>query len=143
MNYTFPVTRTTHPKQKPDPDHLHFGQDFSDHMFIMDYDEGQGWHDGRVVPYAPIAIDPASCVLHYAQMIFEGMKAYKTPEGNIRLFRPYENAARINRSGARMCIPPIDEDLFVAAIKAVVMADVDWVPDRPGHDRRYAIARLE
>ena len=116
MNYTFPVTRTTNPKQKPDPDHLHFGQDFSDHMFIMDYDEGQGWHDGRVIPYAPIAIDPASCVLHYAQMIFEGMKAYKTPDGKIRLFRPYENAARINRSGARMCIPPIDEDLFVSAI---------------------------
>ena len=132
MNYTFPVTRTTNPKQKPDPDHLHFGQDFSDHMFIMDYDEGQGWHDGRVIPYAPIAIDPASCVLHYAQMIFEGMKAYKTPDGKIRLFRPYENAARINRSGERMCIPPIDEDLFVSAIKAVVMADVDWVPDRPG-----------
>lgn len=130
--YTFPVTRTTSPKQKPDPDHLHFGQDFSDHMFIMDYDEGQGWHDGRIVPYAPIAIDPASCVLHYAQMIFEGMKAYKSPEGKILLFRAEENAARINRSADRMCIPHIDETLFIEAVKAAVLADKDWIPDRPG-----------
>ena len=75
--YKFPVTRTTHPKEKPDQKKLGFGKYFTDHMFMIDYDEGQGWHDGRIVPHEPIAIEPASCVLHYAQMMFEGMKAYK------------------------------------------------------------------
>lgn len=131
MNYEFPVTRTTHPKQKPDQDHLVFGQNFSDHMFVMDYDEGQGWHDGRIIPYGNIEIDPASCVLHYAQMMFEGMKAYKTADGHVQLFRPYMNAQRLNRTNERMCIPPMDEELFVAAVKATVIADLDWVPEKP------------
>ena len=131
MKYEFPVTRTQHPKQKPDPDNLVFGRDFSDHMFLMDYDEGQGWHDGRIVPYAKLEIDPASCVLHYAQMMFEGMKAYKTADGHVQLFRPYMNAKRLNRTNERMCIPQMDEELFVEAVKATVLTDVDWVPDRP------------
>lgn len=131
MNYEFPVTRTTHPKQKPDQDHLVFGQNFSDHMFVMDYDEGQGWHDGRIIPYGNIEIDPASCVLHYAQMMFEGMKAYKTADGHVQLFRPYMNAQRLNRTNERMCIPSMDEELFVAAVKATVIADLDWVPEKP------------
>ena len=117
MAYTFPITRTTHPKEKPDQSNLGFGKYFTDHMFLMDYDEGQGWHDGRIVPYAPISLDPASAVLHYAQMMFEGMKAYLTPEGKINLFRPYMNAARINRSGERMCFPHLDEDLFVDPLR--------------------------
>jgi len=131
MNYEFPVTRTTHPKQKPDQDHLVFGQNFSDHMFVMDYDEGQGWHDGRIIPYGNIEIDPASCVLHYAQMMFEGMKAYKAADGHVQLFRPYMNAQRLNRTNERMCIPSMDEELFVAAVKATVIADLDWVPEKP------------
>ncbi|HWQ58275.1 MAG TPA: branched chain amino acid aminotransferase, partial [Clostridia bacterium] len=105
MKYEFPVTRTAHPKQKPDQSNLVFGQNFSDHMFVMDYDEGRGWHDGRIIPYGNIEIDPASCVLHYAQMMFEGMKAYKTKDGHIQLFRPYMNAKRLNRTNERMCIP--------------------------------------
>ena len=132
MQYEFPITRTTQPKQKPDEDHLVFGQIFSDHMFEMEYDEGQGWHDGRIVPYHKIEIDPASCVLHYAQMMFEGMKAYKTADGCVQLFRPYMNAQRLNRTNERMCIPPMDEELFVSAVKATVLADLDWVPGKPG-----------
>ncbi|MEA5040729.1 MAG: branched-chain amino acid aminotransferase [Clostridiaceae bacterium] len=131
MSYEFPVTRTTHPKQKPDQDHLVFGQNFSDHMLVMDYDEGQGWHDGRIIPYGNIEIDPASCVLHYAQMMFEGMKAYKAADGHVQLFRPYMNAKRLNRTNERMCIPPMDEELFLAAVKAAVIADIDWVPEKP------------
>ncbi len=127
----FPVTRTQQPKQKPDQDNLVFGANFSDHMFVMDYDEGQGWHDGRIVPYANIQIDPASCVLHYAQMMFEGLKAYKTAEGHVQLFRPYMNAKRLNRTNERMCIPQMDEELFVRAIKATVVNDLDWVPEKP------------
>ncbi|HOG00887.1 MAG TPA: branched-chain amino acid aminotransferase [Clostridia bacterium] len=129
--YEFPVTRTARPKEKPDQDNLAFGANFTDHMFAMEYDEGRGWHSGRVVPYAKIEIDPASCVLHYAQMMFEGMKAYKTADGHVQLFRPYMNARRLNRTNERMCIPPLDEKLFVAAIKALVRADIDWVPEKP------------
>lgn len=131
MKYDFPITRNPNPKPKPDQDHLVFGQSFSDHMFEMDYDEGRGWHDGRIVPYGNISIDPASCVLHYAQMMFEGMKAYKTAEGYVQLFRPYMNAQRLNRTNERMCMPLMDEELFVEAVKATVRADVDWVPEKP------------
>ena len=143
MSYTFPVTRTTHPKEKPDQSNLGFGKYFTDHMFLMDYDEGQGWHDGRIVPYAPLSLDPASAVLHYAQMMFEGMKAYLTPDGKINLFRPCMNAARINRSGERMCFPHLDEGLFVDAVKAIVKEDADWIPSKPGtalYIRPYMIA---
>ena len=85
-------------------------------MFCMDWDEGQGWHDGRIVPHAPIEIEPASCVLHYAQMMFEGMKAYKTPEGAIQIFRPEMNIARMARTCERMCIPELPGELFLAAV---------------------------
>ena len=92
MSYNFPVTRTSHPKPRPqDETKLGFAKYFTDHMFVMDYDEGQGWHDGRVVPHEPFLIEPASCVLHYAQMMFEGMKAYRRPDGTIQLFRPDMN----------------------------------------------------
>ena len=132
MSYQFPVTRTTAPKPKPDQSNLGFGKYFTDHMFIMDYDEGQGWHDGKIVPYGPISLDPASCVLHYAQMMFEGMKAYLTPDKKINLFRPDMNAKRLNRTNERMCIPPMDEELFIEAVKATVQVDADWIPTAPG-----------
>lgn len=131
MSYQFPVTRNTNPKPKPNPDELVFGRQFTDHMFIMDYDEGQGWHDGRIVPYGDILISPASSVLHYAQMMFEGMKGYKTGDGHILLFRPEMNARRLNRTNERICIPQMDEELFVDAVKATVREDADWVPDAP------------
>ena len=132
MEYTFPVTRTTTPKEKPDQKHLGFGKTYTDHMFVMEYDEGQGWHDGRIVPYGPLTIDPAATTLHYGQMTFEGMKAYKNPQGGINLFRPDMNAKRMQNSNKRLCIPPIDVDLFVAAVKAIVKEEKDWVPDEPG-----------
>ena len=102
MEYNFPVIRTTHPKPRPaDETKLGFAKYFTDHMFVMDYDEGQGWHDGRVVPHEPFLIEPASCVLHYAQMMFEGMKAYRTPDGGVQIFRPDMNIKRMARTNER------------------------------------------
>ena len=133
MEYNFPVTRTTNPKQRPqDEKKLGFAQYFTDHMFCMDWDEGQGWHDGRVVPHEPLSIEPASCVLHYAQMMFEGMKAYRTPSGDIQLFRPDMNAKRMARTNERMCIPELPEEILIAGVKAVIKEDIDWVPSAPG-----------
>ena len=131
MSYEFSITKNPNPKPKPDPNTLVFGQVFTDHMFVMDYDEGKGWHDGRILPYGDILISPASSVLHYAQMMFEGMKAYRTGDGHVQLFRPEMNARRLNRTNERMCMPQMDEELFVAAVKAVVKQDADWVPDAP------------
>lgn len=130
MKYEFPVTKTTNPKAKPDPNNLPFGSFFTDHMFVMDYDEGQGWHDGRIVPYAPIAIDPAAVVLHYGQEMFEGLKAYKTVDGKVQLFRPEMNAKRTNNTNERLCIPKVDEELYVEAVKQLVKVDVDWIPQK-------------
>ena len=133
MEYNFPVIRTTHPKPRPaDETKLGFAKYFTDHMFVMDYDEGQGWHDGRVVPHEPFLIEPASCVLHYAQMMFEGMKAYRTPDGGVQIFRPDMNIKRMARTNERMCIPELPGDLFLAAVKAVIEADRDWIPSAPG-----------
>ena len=130
MNNKFSVTLTKNPKAKPDPDHLPFGRIFTDHMFMMDYDPEQGWHDGRIVPYGPIELDPASTVFHYGQEMFEGLKAYRTKEGKVQLFRPDMNAKRTNNTNKRMCMPQIDEDLFVDAVKAIVEVDKDWIPDK-------------
>ena len=92
------ITRAQTLKEKPDPSTLVFGKAMTDHMFIVDYDAGQGWHDPRIVPYGPLAIDPAAKVLHYAQEIFEGLKAYRTADGSIQLFRPLDNVRRMNDS---------------------------------------------
>ncbi len=126
------ITKTANPKQKPDQNNLGFGTYFTDHMFIMDYTEGKGWHDPRIVPYAPLEMDPASMVLHYGQAIFEGLKAYKAKNGHILLFRPDKNMARVNSSNERLVIPRIDEDFGVQAIKELVNVDSDWIPDAPG-----------
>ena len=127
------VTKTTHPKGKPqDESKLGFGKKFSDHMFLMDYTAGEGWHDARIVPYGPWEMDPATTVFHYAQEIFEGMKAYRTPDGGVQLFRPDMNIKRMARTNERMCIPELPGDLFLAAVKAVIEADRDWVPSAPG-----------
>lgn len=132
MKYNFPITKTANPKTKPDPDTLGFGDVFSDHMFIMDYTEGIGWHDGRIVPYGPIPMEPAASVFHYAQEMFEGLKAYKTADGKVQLFRPEKNAERTNHTNERMCIPEIDPELYVEAVKAVVGVDSDWIPEKEG-----------
>ena len=128
----FKITLTDHRKSLPDPDTLVFGKTFTDHMFLMNYDAGQGWHDGRVVPYGPFSLEPSSMVFHYGQELFEGMKAYRTPQGQVQLFRPIENARRFNSSCERMCIPQMDEQLFVDAVKALVAVDEMWVPSKIG-----------
>ncbi|MGI6336987.1 MAG: branched-chain amino acid aminotransferase [Eubacteriales bacterium] len=122
------ITRTTTPKQRPDEAHLGFGRYFTDHMFVMDYTEGKGWHDPRVVPYAPFSMDPATMCLHYAQETFEGMKAYRHADGSLALFRPLENIRRLNNSDRRLCIPQLDEEQVLEAIKTIVRVDADWVP---------------
>jgi branched-chain amino acid aminotransferase len=132
MTYKFPVQRTTAPKAKPDPDTLEFGKVMTDHMFVIDYTPEQGWHDGRIVPYAPLSLEPAAMVFHYGQEMFEGLKAYKDTEGKVRLFRPDKNAERINNTNDRMCMPAIDPELVTEAVKAVVDADRDWIPTEPG-----------
>lgn len=132
MKHKFSVTKTVNPKAKPDPDSLGFGEEFTDHMFLMTYKEGQGWHDGKIVPYGPLSLDPAAAVFHYAQEMFEGLKAYKTKEGKVLLFRPDKNAERTNKTNVRMCIPTIDEELYVEAVKALVAVDADWIPEKEG-----------
>ncbi len=133
MEFTFPVTYTTNPKTKPsDESKLGFGRSFSDHMFLMNYTAGEGWHDARIVPYAPIELDPSCMVLHYAQEVFEGMKAYRWADGSIHLFRPYENAKRMQNSNERLCMPAVPEETFVQAIKELVTVDAEWVPHNPG-----------
>ena len=130
MKAEFSITKTTNPKAKPDEEHLKFGVDFSDHMFIMDWAPEKGWHDGRIVPYGPLSLDPATVCFHYAQVMFEGMKAYRTEDGRILLFRPDMNARRSNRTSERLCIPTMDEELYVEAVKALVAVDADWVPSK-------------
>ncbi len=127
------IERTKNPKVKPqDESKLGFGNYYTDHMFIMNYDEGQGWHDARIVPYGNIELDPAAMCLHYGQEVFEGLKAYRTADGEIRLFRPDKNMARLNLSNDRLCIPAIDEEFAVEAIKALVKVDEDWIPTAEG-----------
>ncbi|MDR3552904.1 MAG: branched-chain amino acid aminotransferase [Clostridia bacterium] len=124
---------TGKPKAKPvDETKLGFGNFFTDHMFMMNYDEGQGWHDARIVPYGPLALDPAAMVLHYGQEVFEGLKAYRTKDGRILLFRPDENFKRLNRSNKRLCIPEIDEGFALEALKELIRVEKDWIPSTPG-----------
>ena len=99
MKYDISITKTTTPKEKPtDESKLGFGKIFTDHMFMMDYAADKGWYNARIIPFGPIAIHPASTVLHYGAEIFEGLKAYRAADGTIRMFRPMENIQRLNRS---------------------------------------------
>ncbi len=126
------IIRNENPKAKPDSNSLGFGKFFTDHMFIMDHDYENGWHNARIVPYGNLSLSPASTVLHYGEEIFEGMKAYYTEDGKIQLFRPYENAKRMNNSADRLCLPEIPEEMFVEAIKKLVEIDKDWIPKAKG-----------
>ncbi|KGX89666.1 branched-chain amino acid aminotransferase [Pontibacillus marinus] len=119
-------------KEKPAPDQLQFGKEFTDHMFIMDYTPNEGWHDARIVPYQNISIDPSAMVFHYGQSVFEGLKAYLSPEGEAQLFRPDINLKRINNSNERMCIPKIDEEFALDAMKELVALEKDWIPEAEG-----------
>ena len=126
------ITKTTCPKVKPEPSILGFGKYFTDHMFIMDYTEGKGWHDARIVPFGRIDIHPASTVLHYGVEIFEGLKAYRKADGNVQLFRPLENIRRLNRSGERMCLPQIPEQDAMDALTKFIEVEKDWTPSAEG-----------
>ena len=141
------ITRTTTPKEKPQKGQkLGFGHIFTDHMFIMNYTEGKGWHDARIVPYGNISLDPSAMVFHYGQEMFEGLKAYRGEDDKIYLFRPDMNAKRANASNERLCIPEIPEDMFVEAVKTVVDVDRDWVPSDEGtslYIRPFVIATDE
>ena len=127
------VEKTNNPKPLPAKDNpLTFGTIFTDHMFIMDYEPEKGWNDPRIIPYQDICLDPSAMVFHYGQEMFEGLKAYKTKEGKIQLFRPEKNAQRANYSNDRLCIPNIPEDQFVEAVKQIVKVDQNWIPDKEG-----------
>ncbi len=132
MSYNITVERTRNPKTKPDWNNLGFGQHFSDHMFVMDYSRDKGWYDPRIIPYSPLQMDPSVMVIHYGQSVFEGLKAYRSKDGGILLFRPEQNMERLNISNDRLCIPPIDEVFAIEAVKQLVSVDRDWVPDPEG-----------
>ena len=120
-------------KQKPqDESKLGFGKVFSDHMFMMDYQEGTGWHDARIVPYGNLSISPAATVLHYSQECFEGMKAYYDAQGGISLFRPRDNFKRMNRSAQRLCMPQLDVEEAMEGLKTLIELDQAWVPKSKG-----------
>lgn len=127
------MTRTSAPKAKPDDESkLAFGKIFTDHMLMIEYDEGRGWHDARVVTYGPLSLDPACSVLHYGQEIFEGLKCYRTAQGRFQLFRPRDNFERMNRSAQRMGMAPIDVELCMKGLLALLDADKDWTPHSEG-----------
>ncbi|SKC46353.1 branched-chain amino acid aminotransferase [Okibacterium fritillariae] len=136
---TFPLSFTHHPSSAAraeaereiilaDPG---FGKHFTDHMVQIDWDIETGWHDARVTPYGPLMLDPAASVLHYAQEIFEGLKAYRHADGSIYTFRPEKNAERLQRSARRLALPELGVDDFVESIKQLIAADGQWVPDAP------------
>ena len=120
-------------KEKPAWDqNLGFGKYFTDYMFTMDWTVNKGWHNAKIEPYAPICLDPATLVLHYAQETFEGLKAYKSKDGNVLLFRPEINARRFANSNRRLCMEILPEEMFVEAIEKLVAHEVDWIPTAEG-----------
>ncbi len=133
MKYDISITKTTAPKERPaDESKLGFGKIFTDHMFLMDFNREEGWHNGRIVPFGPMPIHPASTVLHYGAEIFEGMKAYRAADDTIRLFRPMENIKRLNNSAERLCLPELDEEGCLDILKTIVELEKDWVPHSEG-----------
>ncbi|MCQ2558443.1 MAG: branched-chain amino acid aminotransferase [Oscillospiraceae bacterium] len=127
------ITKNPNPAAKPtDESQLGFGKVFTDHMLVADWDKGIGWHDFRIEPFAPITIHPASTVLHYGVEIFEGLKAYRTADGKVQMFRPIENAKRLNSSAERLAMPTIDPEVTVECIRKLVEVDAEWVPHNEG-----------
>jgi branched-chain amino acid aminotransferase len=132
MEQSIKIEKTKTPRPKPDQTQLGFGKLFTDHMFIMDYSTEKGWYDPRIIPYAPLSLDPSTMVFHYGQITFEGLKAYRTDAGKILLFRPDQNMERMNRSNERLCIPTLDVSFGVEAIKQLVSVEKDWIPTAEG-----------
>jgi len=126
------ITKSETPKPKPDETQLGFGSFFTDHMFVMDYSRENGWHNPRIEPYHSFQLDPATMMLHYGQGIFEGLKAYRTQDGSIQLFRPRDNFKRLNRSSELLCIPPVEESFALEALKQLLTLEKDWVPRAKG-----------
>ena len=122
------ITKTTTPSTMPSEDKLGFGKVFTDHMFIMDYEEGKGWYDARIVPFGRISLHPASTVLHYGAEIFEGLKAYRRVDGGVQLFRPTENIKRMNNSAERMSLPLLDEKDALEILTTFVKLEERFVP---------------
>ena len=125
------IEKSKNLKAKPDFDKLGFGKYFTDHMFVMEFNDKEGWHNARIVPFDYIPIHPASTVLHYGAEIFEGMKAYRTADG-YQMFRPIENIRRMNASAERLCLPTLDEEFTLKALTELITLDYDWIPDREG-----------
>src|SRR4051812_48279638 len=114
-----------------------FGRFHTDHMVSIDYTEGKGWHDARVIPYGPIELDPSAIVLHYAQEVFEGLKAYRWADGSIVSFRPEANAARLRSSARRIAIPELPEEAFLESLRQLIAVDERWVPPAGGEESLY------
>src|SRR5437660_8073366 len=132
MSEPIRITRATVKKQKPRDSELSFGTVFTDHMFVMDFQEEKGWYDPRIEPYGPLSLDPAAAVLHYAQAVFDGLKAFRGKDGKVRLFRPQKHLDRINISARRLCIPPLDPELALKALVELVRLGMSWVPSTVG-----------
>jgi branched-chain amino acid aminotransferase len=125
------VKATTH-KTKPKDSELGFGNVFTDHMFVADFQEEKGWYDPRVVPYGLLPLDPAAAVLHYAQAVFDGLKAFRGVDGKVRLFRPQKHVERLNDSAKHMCIPPLEPELALRSLVTLVGMEREWVPQAIG-----------
>lgn len=132
MSDAIRITLTTKPRPRPKDKDLTFGTVFTDHMFLADFEEEKGWYDPRVEPYGPLSLDPACAVLHYAQAIFDGLKAFRGRDGKVRLFRPQKHIERMNGSARRLCIPPVDPELALRSFTTLVGVDRDWVPSTVG-----------
>jgi len=133
MSEPIRISHATVKKPKPKDSELSFGTVFTDHMFVMDFQEEKGWYDPRIEPYGPLSLDPAAAVLHYAQAVFDGLKAFRgRRDGAVRLFRPQKHLERINISAKRLCIPPLDPGLALKALVTLVGIEKDWVPSTVG-----------
>jgi len=132
MSEPIRITRAATKKPKPKDRDLTFGTVFTDHLFVMDFQEAKGWYDPRIEPYGSLSLDPAAAVLHYAQAVFDGLKAFRGRDGRVRLFRPQKHVERLNHSARRLCIPPLDPEQALRALVELVGLERDWVPSTLG-----------
>src|SRR6267378_732327 len=132
MSEPIRISRATAKKPKPKDSELTFGTVFTDHMFVADFQEEKGWYDPRIEPYGPLVLDPAAAVLHYAQAVFDGLKAFRGRDGKVRLFRPQKHVERLIQSSQRLCIPPLDPELALRSLVTLVGIEKDWVPSTVG-----------
>jgi len=132
MSEPIRISRASTKKPKPRDSELAFGTVFTDHMFVADFQEEKGWYDPRVEPYGPLSLDPAAAVLHYAQAVFDGLKAFRGRDGQVRLFRPQKHVERLIQSSQRLCIPPLDPDIALKSLVTLVGIEKDWVPSMVG-----------